>query len=337
MAEGNAQPASDKQSPSRNHLSLLAEIEGDVQMRAAQLGLLSSEYRANISRVLYHYEPRVANLQAIVYASEHRRRAIERELVWLERIITLQERRSTQSLLPMRDVVTIEKEILLPIESRLKEWYQKVQNVTSTELSILRNYECPPRQAVSTMKMLMLVRGEDDLSWENVQVVLSENYFFTFFVSRMQKVLQNPLSSGVEDELEKYCIAAEHSPEALAVVSVPLGVIGGLLHAINDYYGAKKLMKLPTQPLTIDERRKRVAVLRDELLNLREDANVATEEISKLKSSIAARFSTVRNEYDDTMCPLHEDLEKKTEDFLRALSRDFSGDDIAGVELEERA
>ncbi|RHW68980.1 hypothetical protein DPX39_100034500 [Trypanosoma brucei equiperdum] len=320
--------------PSSQQLAALADIEGDVQMKAAQLGLLSSEYRANIARVLHHYEPQAATFRTIIYASEQKRKAVERELVWTERIALLQEQRCGTTIVSTRDLMVLEREPLHPVECSLKECYQKLENVAYNELCVLRNYEYPPRQAVATMRMIMRVRGEEDLSWENVQVVLSENYFYTFFVSRMRTLLQKRLPDDVLEELEQYCLNPEHAPEALAVVSVPLGVIGSLLHTVRDYFQVMDLVKRPVEPMSVEERRKKASELRRALQTLKEDAATATEGMADLKARIASKFVTVRDEYDDTMCPLHDDLEKKTEDFLKVLSGDIPAEEGATGEGE---
>ncbi|ORC93264.1 uncharacterized protein TM35_000011410 [Trypanosoma theileri] len=300
-------------------LASLLSIEGDVQLKAAQLGMLCNEYRVNLERVLYHYEPLMAPLRAIIYAGGQKQQYIETQLVWLERVIVLQERRGGTLTVPLRELKAIEDDLMLPVNKALRASYQQLDVVTREELAVLRDYECPPPAALATMAMALRVREDEDTEWSTVRVVLSESYFFTFFISRAQTLLQRPLPPDVADALEGYCAAPAHAPAALARVSVPLAAIGAWLHAVRDYHRVRRLCDPSLPPVAVEERRRTVALLRHELQALKEDMHSAAEELQKLQQQITRKMFEVRSEYDDTMCTLHDVLEKKTEDFVKVL------------------
>ncbi|PWU93394.1 hypothetical protein C3747_296g18 [Trypanosoma cruzi] len=309
-------------------LTALLSIEGDVQLKAAQLSMLCCEYRTNLTRVLLHYEPLMAPLRSITFAGLQKVKYIETQLTWLERVIVLQERRGGSKMLPPRELQAIENDLMINVRKEMQESYQQLDVTTKEELAVLRNYECPPKQALVTMAMAMRVRGEEDTRWSNVQVVLSENYFFTFFISRAQALLLRPLADDVLEELEVYCSSPDHAPEALALVSVPLAAIGRWLWAVRDHYRVKKIVLLPDPPITVDERRQMVKRLRNELQINKENMRSASEELNKLQEQAVRRTVEVRNEYDDTMCPLHDSFEKKTAEFIKVLE----GKDVAAEE-----
>ncbi|KEG15659.1 hypothetical protein DQ04_00011260 [Trypanosoma grayi] len=318
-------------------LATLVNIEGDVQLKAAQLGMLCNEYHTNLDRVMLHYEPLMTPLRNIIFAGVQKRRCIETKLVWLERIIVMQERRGGSRLLPQRELQAIERDLMLPVQKAMQDSYQKLHIVTKEELTVLREYECPPRQALSTMEMALRVRGDEDTRWSTVQVVLSESYFFTFFISRAQTLLQQPLPDGVLEELETYCYSPEHAPDVLAQLSVPLGAIGQWLWAVCDHYRVKKIVESPDPNTTVEERRQMVTRLRHELQAIKEGMDTAAEELQRLQEEAMRKVVEVRNEYDDTMCPLHDVLEKKTEDFIKALGgNEVDADGESAAEGEDR-
>ncbi|RNF24643.1 uncharacterized protein Tco025E_02470 [Trypanosoma conorhini] len=300
-------------------LAALVNIEGDVQLKAAQLSMLCCEYRTNLTRVLLCFEPLMAPLRSIIFSGVQKRKYIETQLIWLERIIVLQERRGGARKLPLSELQAVEKDLMIPVQRAMQDSYQQLDVVNKEELAVLRNYECPPDQALATMAMAMRVRGEEDTRWSTVQVVLSDSYFFTFFISRAQTLLKQPLAEEIQEELEVYCSSPDHAPEALALISVPLAAVGQWLWALRDYYRVKRIATMPDPPLSVEERRQTVTRLRYELQSIKDNMSSAAEEMQKLQDQIIRRTLEVRNEYDDTMCPLHDSLVKKTEEFIQTL------------------
>lgn len=295
----------------------LISIEGDVQHKAAQLSVLCGEYRINIARVLQHYEPMMAPLRAVVFAGAQQIQHIETQLLWHERIIVLQELRGGSLKLPPHELRAAEEEIMQPVRRAMQDSYQQLSVLTREELAVLRNYECPPEQALTTMAMVMRVRGDEDTEWSTVQAVLSESYFFTFFISRAQTLLRQPLVADVLEALERHCALPEHSPEALARISVPLGAIGQWLYAVRDHYRARAIVASSAPPLAMDERRKTITRLRYELQSVRENVRQAKEKLQDTEQDILRKLVVVRNEYDDTMCSIHDSLEKKAAAFVK--------------------
>ncbi|KAH9598996.1 hypothetical protein LSM04_005499 [Trypanosoma melophagium] len=313
-------------------LASLLSIEGDVQLKAAQLGMLCNEYRVNLERVLYHYEPLMAPLRAIIYAGGQKQQYIETQLVWLERVIVLQERRGGTLTVPLRQLKAIEDDLMLSVNKALQASYQKLDVVTREELAVLRDYECPPPAALATMAMALRVRDDEDTEWSTVRVVLSESYFFTFFISRAQTLLHRPLPPDVADALEGFCAAAAHDPTALARLSTPLAAIGAWLYAVRDYHRVRRLCDPSRPPAPVEEQRRTVAQLRHELQALKDNMQSAAEELERLQEEIRRKMFEVRSEYDDTMCTLHDALEKKTEDFVKVLG----GDEVDAEEVSNK-
>lgn len=316
-------------------LEVLINIEEDVQLKAAQLSMLCGEYRTNQTRVLRHFEPLTAPLRRIIFAGAQKRQYIETQLIWLERIIFLHERRGSSNRLSPQELRGVEQELMLPVQRAMQDCYQQLSILTKEELAVLRNYECPPEQALETMTMVLRVRGDEDTRWSTVRVVLSESYFFTFFISRSQTLLQQPLADDVFEELERFCVLPEHAPEALASISVPLGALGQWLYAVRDYYRVKRILAPPSKPLTRDEKQQMMTRLRHELQSVKESIQLATEKLKEQQQEIVRKLVDVRNEYDDTMCPLHDSLEKKTAAFIKVLGNKGQTAEGDAEELEE--
>ncbi|KAG8346087.1 hypothetical protein TRVL_03088 [Trypanosoma vivax] len=310
----------ESQTVTPKQVTTLVGLEDDVRTASTQLGLLGSEYRSNVMRVLCDYELHLAPQRRIIYSSEQKRKDIEREIVWQEHAIMCQNRRASTIPLPLVEVQAIEKELMVPVHKSLEQSYALLEAVTREDLTTLREYTCPPTQVLTTMEMVMQVRGEEDFSWSNLQVVLSEGYFFSFFVSRAQYLLHRPLPGEVLEQLTQFCFLPENSPELLSVISVPLGALGHWLHSVRSYYKVKDIIARATEAIPVEERHKTVNRLRHELQQVKEDALAARDQLNKLKEQLGRQVVSVRHEYDDTMCTLHEVLEKKTEDFIKVLA-----------------
>lgn len=217
----------------------LSALEEDVELKAAQLGYLHEEYIANMEKIVYFYQPQLLPRLAIVNENQEKINFVKDQIAWLEKKVIEQEKKLRVGVfVETRDMRSFAEDALRPVKEELADAYEAFDKCSDTSLVMMSNYSCPPDVAIETMRMVMRVRGEEDDSWKASQVLLTNNYFKAFFVSRSESMMKTKdlLDEALMEELERYCEKPEHSVEQLYKSSEPIGVLGQWLRAIRNFY-----------------------------------------------------------------------------------------------------
>jgi hypothetical protein len=222
----------------------LNALENDVEDKAAQLGYLHTEYTLNKTRLCHYYGPRLEPLRTITCAAAEKEALLLLQIEWLERLIVEQERRSQGGVfIETRDMKPAAEEYEKKVRQALLRCYEHISECPEDALHMISQYACPPDDAISTMQLVMKVRGEpvEESTWTAAQVLLSFNYFHDFFVTRSESLLKrcDLLDDALMSELELFCANPHHAVAALYQVSIPIGCMGEWLRAIRDYYRVK--------------------------------------------------------------------------------------------------
>lgn len=228
----------------------LAALEEGVEIKSAQLGYLCNEFLANARSIEHYYEPKLQPLQIITYASQEKQAYIELQIKWLERcIVQADQRAHTGTFIFNRDMRDDAEALMKPAQQALFRSYEAIRECPRDALHTLSGYATPPEEFIDTLHLVMRLRGEDDCSWKAAQIILTVNYFTTFFVGRAEALLkvQDTLPDDLMLELELFCDRPEHSPQALFRRSTPIGCLGQWLRALRDYYR----VKLVTAPVLL--------------------------------------------------------------------------------------
>ncbi|KPA82032.1 hypothetical protein ABB37_03204 [Leptomonas pyrrhocoris] len=230
----------------------LAELESDVEAKAAQLGYLHTEYTLNKMRLCHYYEPRLQPLRSTTCAAAEKESLLQLQIEWLERFVVEQERRSQGGVfIEVRDMKPAAEEYEKKARQTLLRCYEHILECPEDALRMISQYACPPDDAIATMQLVMKVRGEplEECTWGAAQVLLSYNYFHDFFVTRSESLLKrcDLLDDNLMNELELFCANPHHAVAALYQVSIPIGCMGEWLRAIRDYYR----VKLVTAPVLL--------------------------------------------------------------------------------------
>eukprot|EP00796_Vickermania_ingenoplastis_P011972 gene11972-8245_t len=236
MASEELMRLRDELAQEQAHLSALEE---DVELKAAQLGYLHEEYVANMEKVIYFYQPQLLPRLATVNENKEKIVFVQAQIAWLEKKVIEQEKRLRVGVfVEARDMKGYADDVMRPVLDALADAYEAFDKCSDKALVMMSNYSCPPDVAIETMRMVMRVRGEEDDSWKASQVLLTNNYFKAFFVSRSESLMKTKdlLDEPLMEELERYCEKPEHAVDQLYKSSEPIGVLGKWLRAVRDFY-----------------------------------------------------------------------------------------------------
>lgn len=335
----------------------LSALEEDVELKAAQLGYLHEEYIANVEKVLYFYQPQLLPRLALMNEYTEKMAWVKAQIAWMERKVVEQEKRlRVGTFVEVRDMKGHADDVLRPVMDELADAYEEFDNCSDASLVIMSNYTCPPDVAIETMRMVMRVRGEEEDSWKASQVLLTNNYFKTFFVARSQSQLktQDVLAEPLMEELERYCEKPEHSVEALYKSSEPIGVLGRWLRAVRNFYrmryytapvlfrdtsyeatkkardSLKRLTFGSAAPAGTDSSatsgdndhqhtQDELRALRHLLHQLEEKSTAAQVKVDEIGEQVKKELHELRESYDSTMLPIEYQLEDKTANFTYLL------------------
>lgn len=217
----------------------LSALEEDVELKAAQLGYLHEEYIANMEKIIYFYQPQLLPRLATVNENKEKMAFVKDQIEWLEKKMIAQEQKLRVGIfVEARDMKSFADDAMRPVMDELADAYESFDKCSDSALVMMSNYSCPPDVAIETMRMVMRVRGEEDDSWKASQVLLTNNYFKAFFVSRSESLMKTKdlLDEPLMEELERYCEQPEHAVEQLYKSSEPIGVLGNWLRAIRNFY-----------------------------------------------------------------------------------------------------
>ena len=283
--------------------SQLYEAEREVELRSNHLGRLNNEYSANVNTLENHYAPKMAPLSAAVYRGKQEQADMECRVRWLEKKVVVMEQKR-HSFLEGRDLAPLRKEALDSLVPAIQEACAVLESATKEELAVLRGYENPPQLVVDTITVVLQLRGEEDLSWDAAKIMLSETYYYSFFVYKTRTRVKQEISSEVYEVLCKYCDSVQYTPASMMLVSRPCGGMSLWLHAVRDYF--RMQMVSEPHPQSIDAVKSDLHELRTKLQQKKEDTLETEKKLQVLQNELAGELMKLRDKYDETLLPLQE-------------------------------
>jgi hypothetical protein len=291
--------------------------ENEINETARDMGRLRGEYAFNLRKLRDSFYPRVFPYLTAVHMDKYYQQLLAAEIAWLEEKVMAMEQYKT-SFFELRDLAVPKKKLFDSLTPTFEEALKGMEKVTREELAVLRGYDNPPQVVLDTIATLMAVRGEEDTSLEAAKVLLSETYFYSFFISKCRSRTKNDLSAEQSDALERYLLNPESDPENVARASTPCGAMAQWLAALNLFYNYQRITQSTKE--TLDEVKERLLGLRLKLQEKKEGIRGAKEKLDELNLELQAAERDLRDRYDVTMVPLHETFLEAHSDFNRYFS-----------------
>jgi hypothetical protein len=295
----------------------LREKENEINDKVRDMGRLRGEYAFNLRKLRDGYYPRVYPYLNAVHMDKYYQDLLASEIAWLEKKVIAMEQ-FKGSFFELRDLAAAKKELFDSLNPRFEEALLGMEKVTREELAVLRGYENPPQVVLDTIATVMTVRGEEDTSLEAAKIILSETYYYSFFVSKCRSRIKQELTPKQADALERYLLNPESDPENVARASIPCGAMAQWLAALNLVHHYQRITE-PTKE-TLDQVKERLMCLRLKLQEKREGIRDAKEKLDELNAEMLAAERNLRDRYDLTMVPLHDTFLEAHDSFNKTFS-----------------
>lgn len=283
--------------------SMLRHAEQQIDVQSSNLGLLRNEFMLNLDTLQSQYFPKMSPVQAVVFVCHDEQALLELKISWQEKKIVTMEQRGNKFLEGV-DMAPKKKELVDSILPVLEDAYLAMDSVTKEELEVLRGYEHPPELVQKTINTLMVIRGEEDRSWAAAKVMLSETYYYSFFVYKAKMRVRQPVEGEALQALEAFCADPETTEGLVAKISRPCGTMTKWLRALRDFVRVDRVTAQKRQ--TPDEAREELKSLQEQLRLKKEDVAVAEKRLEALQEELKAKVAELRSRYDETMLPLQE-------------------------------
>ena len=281
----------------------IQEATNEIAVRAGNMGILRGEYVHNINVLRESYYPKQAPLEKAVYQNNQWQRILEHEIEWLERKAVKMEQ-IKGDFFEIRDMSAYKRELFDALKPRFEDALLLLEAVTKQELAILRQYENPPDIVLETIGAVMAVRGEANATWEDAKIVLSESYYYAFFLTKARNQTKQDLSEEARVKLEEFLMKAESEPSRVALVSAPCGAMAKWLTVLRDYYFLQRITT-PTKD-TLEELRAKLMEKRKTLQRAKDEIADAESKLADLQRDLLAHLRELRDRYDDTLVPLQD-------------------------------
>jgi hypothetical protein len=281
----------------------IREAEQDVELKSNHLGRLRSEFIMNANTLRNSYVPKTAPLIAAVFQSSEVQKHLETRISWLEKkVVAMEQKRST--FFEPRDMALAKKGAFDLLNPRFEDAFASLEAVTKEELAVLRGYEHPPQVVQDTIQTVMLIRGEEDATWEASKIMLSETYYYSFFVYKARSRSKQSITPEINDALCNYCIQPDNVPENVLLISRPCGAMAKWLRVLRDFYQLQEI----TEPkvVSLEEVKNELLSLRLQLQQKKEDILGAEKRLAELRDDLEGQLADLRNHTDETLLPLQD-------------------------------
>lgn len=281
----------------------LREVEEEINAKSRDVGRLKIEYTRNVNKIIESYFPRSEPLTTAVYMASEDQASLQIRIDWLERKVLAMEQ-AKSGFFELRDLAAPRKALIDALQPRFQEAYLSLEAVTKDELAVLRGYENPPQLVLDVFDTVQVLRGDEERSWESSKVMLSETYYYAFFISKARNRHKQELSDDAAAALNRFLMNPESVAERVALVSAPCGAIAKWLRVLRDYFFIESVTKPRSQ--TLDEAKDELLELRKKLQASRDDVAGAEEKLSVLRKEMQGQLEELRIRYDETMVPLQQ-------------------------------
>eukprot|EP00995_Heteronema_vittatum_P009136 NODE_442_length_1377_cov_210.312500_g321_i0.p1 GENE.NODE_442_length_1377_cov_210.312500_g321_i0~~NODE_442_length_1377_cov_210.312500_g321_i0.p1 ORF type:complete len:308 (-),score=99.07 NODE_442_length_1377_cov_210.312500_g321_i0:394-1317(-) len=280
----------------------LKDAQDNVNNRANQMGRLKVEFDHNINKLADSYYPKMRPLRVQVYRSIHEQHFIEKEIQWKEAILSKMYKMPNfqESVHMARE----REDELMQLMPKFQDAISSLEALTPADMQVLRKYEHPPELVLLTMEATLILKGEYNTDWEEAKVMLSDAYFFSFFIQRAKNYDKDNIADEVMTKLEQYMLNPDFEPAVVSEASIPCGALCKWVRAIYDYGRTKRIIKV--NGLGADDIQGDVDRLKEQLYLKREEVAGAEKKLSGLQNELEERRRDLKLRYDQTMDPLQE-------------------------------
>lgn len=283
----------------------LQAMEDDIHVQSEYMGKLKSEFTSNRNKLRESYWPKLSPLHATVYMAGRIQRDIQREIEWLEKKVVMMESLKSH-FIEVRDMAPQKKRMLDDLQPSFREAYLRLEQVTRDELATLRSYDHPPQIVLDIMDLVMVLRNDQERGWEDMKLLLSDTYFFAFFISKCKSAHKQEYSADQLESLRRFLMKPESSVDAVLTVSTPCGAIAQWLHALYDFFFVNQITAPSDKPVTVEELKDILTQRRKALQESKESVSDAHENMHALTEELKQKEKELRSRYDETMIPLQE-------------------------------
>eukprot|EP01012_Entosiphon_sulcatum_P059817 TRINITY_DN84427_c0_g1_i1.p1 TRINITY_DN84427_c0_g1~~TRINITY_DN84427_c0_g1_i1.p1 ORF type:complete len:318 (+),score=65.63 TRINITY_DN84427_c0_g1_i1:91-954(+) len=267
------------------------------------MGRLKVEFDQNISKLQDSYYPRMQPLKLQVYQSLHKRHFLEKDMQWKEKVLAKMQQYSGAFSEEAHMAKDRDEELSL-LQPKFQDAIKSLEALTPEDMSVLRRYEFPPQLVAQTLEAVLTLKGEYDTSWEEAKVILSDTYFFGFFINRAKNYDKDNVSEEVLDRIEQIVLNPDFEPVVVAAASIPCGAMCKWVRAIYEYAKLKTILRpsgLPPIEIRTDIER-----IKEELYISKERVAEAEQKLAALQAEFEQRRLDLKQRYDQTMDPLQE-------------------------------
>eukprot|EP01063_Lacrimia_lanifica_P013297 TRINITY_DN19935_c0_g1_i1.p1 TRINITY_DN19935_c0_g1~~TRINITY_DN19935_c0_g1_i1.p1 ORF type:complete len:320 (+),score=148.40 TRINITY_DN19935_c0_g1_i1:61-1020(+) len=282
----------------------LKEAEDNLNLHVKELGKLKTEYDHNLNKLVESYYPKMKPLKAQVYHSEQVSQLLRKEIEWLKMVLEKCETMGEGNFEEARHMDAERREMLSGAEAMFAQAVESLQGLKKEDLAVMRKYEHPPRLILETMEAVMILRGEETHTWEDVTFLLCDTYFFAFFVSKAKSYDKTSLTDETLEKLKKIVVSPEFEPNIVAEASVPCGAMCQWIRALYEHAQIQRITAAKTRTLIdLHDGLKRA----EEGLRAKHDESAgAKQKLEFLEKEFEQRRGDLKDRYDQTMNPLQE-------------------------------
>lgn len=297
----------------------LKECETEINSTTKGMSDVRAEYYVNVCRLRDGYRPKVYPYLHSIHMNQFYLASMRMEADWLERKHRAMLAAPHGRFLEQRDMAAAKKELFQPLQEAFALAFREMGEVPKHELALLRGYENPPPLVADTVRTIMQVRGDDDLSWEAAKIIFAETYYYAFFASRCKSQIRSEVlteDGGVMmASLEKYLLNPESTVDRVANVSPPCAPMARFLHTLYLFVKATEITQQQQQQQagvdgsstsSLGGVKDRLAEQRLKIQEREEDIRGAEEKVNALNEELRQREKDLAERYDVTMVPLQD-------------------------------
>lgn len=282
----------------------IRQVRDTIGQRADEMGRCKSRYDLEVNALNASYDPRTQQLRAQLYATAHATRYLQRELEWKKKVIETRRARGAQ-FDEASDLRVARSEALAEAREMFRDAIVALDALRPADLAVLRRYSAPPPLVWLALEAVLKLGGEWQPTWDDAQVILTDNYFFGFYVPRAR---QFDLDGGITDEvladLEPNMRNPDFLTEIVARASVPCAALCKFARSVYEYGRVSRIVAvsgLGDQALAGD-----IEALQAEMRRLREGDAETERRLERLKADHVAAKCDLRGRYEPELKELQE-------------------------------
>lgn len=287
----------------------LKECETEINTTTKDMSLLRAEYYANVCRLRDGYRPKVYPYLHAIHMNQFYLASMRMEVEWLEK---KQKAIDTNGVkfFEQTHMAQAKKELFQPLQDAFSQAFREMNEIPKHELALLRNYENPPPLVADTVRTVMQVRGDDDLTWEAAKIIFAETYYYAFFASRCKSQIRSEVLTEdgglMMGTLEKYLLNPESTVDRVANVSPPCAPMARFLQTLYLFVKATEITQPTVDGSSPSAVKNRLSEQRLKIQEREEDIRGAEEKVNGLNEELRQREKELAERYDVTMIPLQD-------------------------------